>query len=64
MPPRIPETRNYADVLRDVLKRLTRLEQGMRSRALPVGYAFSVDGLGNIVITRTSDGATGTVVIT
>jgi len=64
MPPRIPETTNYADVLRNILKRLTRVEQAIRTGALPVGYEFSTDGSGNIVITRISDGATGTVVLT
>jgi hypothetical protein len=63
MPPRIPEIRNYADVLRTILKRLTRIDQAIRTGALPKGYQFSTDGSGNIVITRTSDGATGTVVL-
>lgn len=64
MAPRIPEIRSYRDALNLLRKRVRKLEDQSRNGTLPKGYQFQKDGAGNIVIVRTSDGATGTVTLT
>lgn len=61
MPPRIPQMLTSEDAVKVLAGRLDKLEDSVTDRMLPPDYFVNVV-LGNVVITRRSDGLTSTLV--
>lgn len=61
MPPRMKPIESEADALGVLAEKIGRIEDSLRDRLLPPGYIVNTVA-GNLVLTRTSDGATTTLV--
>lgn len=57
MPTRAPQTDDIS-VLQSILDRLDTISVVISRRCLPPGYEFEFNGSGELIVVRTSDGAT------